>query len=167
MSVVRTDGQAYGHVISKISRQDRLPNFLRYGAPLARALHALGAPLWIDVKFSIFYKIFAYGLGKAISSWQFCTSLWVKSKYCTTLCVKKRANGPLNAGFIWLFPTCFVFCFVYVAVFMKAGTDALVCMKGKRWNYVRHFVADNGYGTPTRTRPVSISYHSLCACDDF
>ncbi|CAH3195825.1 unnamed protein product, partial [Porites evermanni] len=47
-----------------------------------------------------------------------------------------------------------------------AGTDALICMKGRRRNYVRHFVADNGYGTPTRTRPVSISDHSLCAYDD-
>ena len=41
MSVVRTDRRAYGHVITRISRLDRLPNFLRYGAPLARALHAL------------------------------------------------------------------------------------------------------------------------------
>ena len=35
-----TDGLAYGHVITKISRVDRLPNFLRYVASLAR-----GAPL--------------------------------------------------------------------------------------------------------------------------
>ena len=30
------DGLAYGHVITKISRVDRLPNFLRYVASLAR-----------------------------------------------------------------------------------------------------------------------------------
>ena len=29
--------RAYGHVITKISGMDRLPIFLRYGAPLARA----------------------------------------------------------------------------------------------------------------------------------
>ena len=33
----RTDGRAYGHVITKISRMDRLPNFRRHGAPLTRA----------------------------------------------------------------------------------------------------------------------------------
>ena len=32
-----TDGEAYGHVITKISRMGRLPNFLTHGAPL-RAL---------------------------------------------------------------------------------------------------------------------------------
>ena len=40
--MVRTDGQVYGHVITKISRIDGLPNFLRYGAPLARI--SCGAP---------------------------------------------------------------------------------------------------------------------------
>ena len=29
------DGRAYGHEITKISRMARLPNFLRYGAPVA------------------------------------------------------------------------------------------------------------------------------------
>lgn len=38
-----------------------------------------------------------------------------------------------------------------------AGTDSLICMKGRQRNYVRHFVADNGYGTPTRTRPTPSS----------
>ena len=32
--VVRTDGRAYGHVITKFSRMGRLPHFLSYGAPL-------------------------------------------------------------------------------------------------------------------------------------
>ena len=49
--------RAYGQVITRISRLDRLPNFLRYGVPLARALHALWAPLWINVKFSIFSRV--------------------------------------------------------------------------------------------------------------
>ena len=31
------DGRAYGHVVTQISRMDKLPNFLSYGAPLARA----------------------------------------------------------------------------------------------------------------------------------
>ena len=57
MSVARTDRRAYGQVITRISRLDRLPNFLRYGVPLARALHALRAPLWINVKFSIFSRV--------------------------------------------------------------------------------------------------------------
>ena len=33
----RTDGRTYGHVITKIFRMGRLPNFLRYGATLASA----------------------------------------------------------------------------------------------------------------------------------
>ena len=36
------DGLAYGHVITKISRVDRLPNFLRYVASLAHASHQRG-----------------------------------------------------------------------------------------------------------------------------
>ena len=32
----RWDGRTDGHVVTKISRMDRLPKFLRYGAPLAR-----------------------------------------------------------------------------------------------------------------------------------
>ena len=33
------EGQAYGHVITmKSSQMDRLPNFLRHGAPLKRAI---------------------------------------------------------------------------------------------------------------------------------
>ena len=36
MPVVRTDGRAYGHVITKFSRMGRLPHFLNYGAPLTR-----------------------------------------------------------------------------------------------------------------------------------
>ena len=38
--VVRTDGRAYGHVITKFSRMGRLPHFLSYGAPSTRALRA-------------------------------------------------------------------------------------------------------------------------------
>ena len=39
MPVVRTDGRAYGHVITKISRMGRLPNFLIQGAPLRSAAY--------------------------------------------------------------------------------------------------------------------------------
>ena len=42
----RTDGRAYGHVVTKICRMDRLPHFLRYGATLTRASRVRGAPLW-------------------------------------------------------------------------------------------------------------------------
>ena len=38
-------GRTYADVITKISRMDSLPNYLSYGAPLARALRAQGAPL--------------------------------------------------------------------------------------------------------------------------
>ena len=41
----RTDGRTYGHVITNMSRMGRLPHFLRYGATLASASRALGAPL--------------------------------------------------------------------------------------------------------------------------
>ena len=49
MPVVRTDGRsggrAYGHMITKISRLHRLPNFLTVRAPLrARELHYKSAP---------------------------------------------------------------------------------------------------------------------------
>ena len=44
MPVVRRDGRAYGHVITKIYRMGRLPNFLTHGATL-RAPRARGAPL--------------------------------------------------------------------------------------------------------------------------
>ena len=48
MPVVRTDGRsvgrAYGHVITKISRMGRLPNFLTHSA----LLRARGAPLLVD-----------------------------------------------------------------------------------------------------------------------
>ena len=40
--VVRTDGRAYGHVITKFSRMGRLPHFLSYGAPSTRARFARG-----------------------------------------------------------------------------------------------------------------------------
>ena len=43
--VVWSDGRTYGHVITKISRMERLPNFLRYGAQLASASRARGAPV--------------------------------------------------------------------------------------------------------------------------
>ena len=43
--VVRTDGRAYGHVITKFSRIGGLPHFLSYGAPSTRASPARGAPL--------------------------------------------------------------------------------------------------------------------------
>ena len=39
------DRRAYGHVITKISRMDRLPNFHGHGAPPARTSRALEAPL--------------------------------------------------------------------------------------------------------------------------
>ena len=38
--VMRTDGRAYGHVITTFSRMGRLPHFLSYGAPTTRALRA-------------------------------------------------------------------------------------------------------------------------------
>ena len=43
--VVRTDGRAYGHMITKFSRMGRLPHFLSYGAPSTSARRARGAPL--------------------------------------------------------------------------------------------------------------------------
>ena len=49
--VVRTDGRAYGHVITKFSRMGRLPHLLSYGAPSTRALCAGGAPLLSNIPF--------------------------------------------------------------------------------------------------------------------
>ena len=45
MPVVRTDGRAYGHVITKFSRMGRLPHFLTHGV-LLRASRAR-APLLV------------------------------------------------------------------------------------------------------------------------
>ena len=39
------DGRAYAHVITKISRMDRLPDFLRYRAPLERSSREPRAPV--------------------------------------------------------------------------------------------------------------------------
>jgi len=44
MAYGRTDGLTDSHVTTKIFQIDRLPHFLRYGAPLAR-LRRAGAPL--------------------------------------------------------------------------------------------------------------------------
>ena len=43
----RTVGRVYGHVITKISRMGKLPNFLTHRAPL----RARASPLWIDGSF--------------------------------------------------------------------------------------------------------------------
>ena len=56
-----TDGEAYGHVITKISRMGRLPNFLTHGAPL----RARGAPIiflqrWQAKKRKVFQNHFYY-----------------------------------------------------------------------------------------------------------
>ena len=45
MSVLRTDGRTYGHVITKISRIGRLSHFVKYGVTHARAKRARGGPL--------------------------------------------------------------------------------------------------------------------------
>ena len=50
--VVRTDGRAYGHVITKFSRMGRLPHFLRYGAPLKFRQLFLRVPRGLVVKHS-------------------------------------------------------------------------------------------------------------------
>ena len=44
------DGLAYSHMITKISGVDRLPNFLRYLAPLVNASLAREAPLITTVR---------------------------------------------------------------------------------------------------------------------
>ena len=76
---------------------------------------------------------------------------------------KRMRERSAKRNFYSAFSHLFFFVLVILCGCFKAGTDALICMKGRRRNYLRHFVADNGYGTPTRTRPVSISHHSLCA----
>ena len=45
-------GRTYADVKTKISRMDSLPHYLSYGAPLARASRAQGAPLLNAVKFN-------------------------------------------------------------------------------------------------------------------
>ena len=58
-------GRTYADVITKISRMDSLPNYLSYGAALARASRALGAPLmfklpFIDVLNNLIHTLKAY-----------------------------------------------------------------------------------------------------------
>ena len=44
-------GRTYADVITKISRTDSLPNYLRYGAPLARARSsAINLKIFYDVE---------------------------------------------------------------------------------------------------------------------
>ena len=45
MPVVRTDGRAYGHVITKFSWMGRLPHFISYGALPTRGTKRLGVEL--------------------------------------------------------------------------------------------------------------------------
>ena len=47
--VVRTDGRAYGHVISNFSGMGRLPHFITYGAPPTRALR-----VWVELRDNIY-----------------------------------------------------------------------------------------------------------------
>ena len=68
MPVVRTDGRAYGHVITKFSWMGSLPHFLTHGAPQARfarqssAIKYSGLHLFvcksIDFRSSLFKKPF-------------------------------------------------------------------------------------------------------------
>ena len=56
--VVRTDGRAYGHVITKFSRIGRLLRFLSFGAPPTLLLRArvelhYYANLWIKITLEI------------------------------------------------------------------------------------------------------------------
>lgn len=49
LPVVQMDRQTNGHVIIKISRMDRLANFIgMHGAPLACAIRTHGAPLLVE-----------------------------------------------------------------------------------------------------------------------
>ena len=67
MPVVLTDGrpigQTYGHVISKISRIDRLPHFIRYGVTLSRVSRARSFliswfPLWNPLPIIFLHYLF-------------------------------------------------------------------------------------------------------------
>ena len=51
--MVRTDGRAYGHVITKFSRMGRLPHFLSYGAPSTRGLRAR-----VELRYQVAHKPF-------------------------------------------------------------------------------------------------------------
>ena len=53
MPVVRTDGRAYGHVITKFSRMGRLPHFLTHGAPQARFARQSSANIALSL-YSVF-----------------------------------------------------------------------------------------------------------------
>ena len=88
MPVVRTDGRAYGHVITKFSRMGRLPHFPTHGAPLARfapqssAIINLALPI-TNYKFPLKFLeqssgvlsncIFVNGKQPCSPSWQFRT----------------------------------------------------------------------------------------------
>ena len=62
MPVVLTDGrpvgQTYGYVITKISRIDRLPHFLRCGVALSHVSRAQGASLSVDFLCETLYQLY-------------------------------------------------------------------------------------------------------------
>ena len=64
--MVRTNGWAYGHVITKISRMGGLPHFLRYGATLESASRARGATLGMSESFC--HYPFLQNMGRVFGS---------------------------------------------------------------------------------------------------
>ena len=63
--VVRTDGRAYGHVITKFSWMGRLPHFLSYGAPGGAPLIIIIIPLFIV---GSIYSTYAIGAEQMIQT---------------------------------------------------------------------------------------------------
>ncbi len=49
-----------------------------------------------------------------------------------------------------------------VPLYYQSDTDALICADVNGQALVDHYVADKGYGTPTKTTPVSIDSQTAC-----
>ena len=74
--MVRTDGQAYGHVITKFSRMGRLPYFLTHGATL-RAPSCARAPLQNPYENHRHHKFLTGAMWTSLlKTWYSCRKKW-------------------------------------------------------------------------------------------
>ena len=103
-------GRTYADVITKISRMDSLPNYLSYGAPLASASRAQGAPLWWNLQSHLgartnqsaisnqptWHKFPIYSFYYPWSDQQDSNVDSLKSKFCERARAMKQDGQPIN-----------------------------------------------------------------------
>ena len=129
--MVRTDGRAYGHVITKFSRMGRLPHFLSYGAPSTRALRARvelryykGLPDSMqsvqktqnlsdrttinEIIFQIFLKKQIWKRNRLVYNWQRIPDCWFRWHY--NMLGRDILESNLRSAMIWMIDKSASFC---------------------------------------------------------